>query len=101
MVEKLHILDESKGFEEQLSAIAQPLSKGANLLNASPSAHRVPQPVRSEPLSGTPLMRSNFRAATPKPKNRFRRRSSAAQRRAARYEPPGSSPARWSYLAAG
>ena len=87
--QKLHILDESKGFEEQLSAIAQPLSKGANLLNASPSAHRVPQPVRSEPLSGTPLMRSNFRAATPKPKNQLQEVVSA-QWRAARYEPPAA-----------
>ena len=87
--QKLHILDESKGFEEQLSAIAQPLSKGANLLNASPSAHRVPQPVRSEPLSGTPLMRSNFRAATPKPKTQLQEVVSA-QWRAARYEPPAA-----------
>ena len=85
----LHILDESKDFDEQLSSIAQPLSTGANLLNASAAPRSIPRPVRSEPLSGTPLMHSNFRAATPKPKNQLQEVVSA-QWRAARYEPPAA-----------
>lgn len=87
---KLHILDESKDFDAQLSDIAQPLSAGANLLAAP--AHRpvAPRPVPSAQLSGTPLMRSSFRAATPKPKNQLQEVVSA-QWRAARYEPPAAS----------
>lgn len=89
---KLHILDESKDFDKQLSDIAQPLSAGANLL-AAPALRPVPPrpaPVPAGELSGTPLVRSSFRAATPKPKNQLQEVVSA-QWRAARYEPPAAS----------
>lgn len=85
----LHILDEKKDFEEQLSEIAQPLSKDANLLSSTPAPQPVPRALRSGPLSGTPLMRGNFRAATPKPKNQLQE-VVAARWQAARYEPPAS-----------
>lgn len=87
---KLHILDENKDFDAQLSAISQPLSASANLLAASSSRTSAPHPMHSAQLSGTPLMRSSFRAATPKPKNQLQEVVSA-QWRAARYEPPAAS----------
>lgn len=87
--ETLHILDEKKGFDEQLTEIAQPLSKDANLLSSTPTPRPIPRAVRSAPLSGTPLMRGNFRAATPKPKNQLQE-VVAAKWQAARYEPPAS-----------
>lgn len=87
---KLHILDEKKDFDEQISAIAQPLSEDANLLAAPEIRPLPPRPAGDARLSGTPLMRSNFRAATPKPKNQLQEVVSA-QWRAARYEPPAAS----------
>lgn len=87
---KLHILDEKKDFDAQLSDIAQPLSASANLLAAPAEQVAPPRPIHGGQLSGTPLMRSSFRAATPKPKNQLQEVVSA-QWRAARYEPPAAS----------
>lgn len=85
----LEILDKSRGFEETLSGLNQPLSRSANLLRqtAEPdSSASIPVP-QDKPLSGTPLFKSNMRTSTPQPKNKLQE-VVAAQWRVARNEPP-------------
>ena len=88
----LEILDSSRGFEETLQDIAQPLSEGANLLRSAPApvapapAPR-PAPVTGTPLSGTPLYRAPLHTSVPQPKNKLQEVVSS-QWRIARNDPP-------------
>lgn len=87
--EKLQILDESKDFEETLKDISQPLSRDANLLKTeSKAAEPLPESVaKSIPLTGTPLIRTPLRTATPQAKNRVQEVVSN-QWSVGKYEPP-------------
>ena len=87
----LEILDTSRGFEETLQDIAQPLSQNANLLRVS-SAAPVEAPVSkpaspAAPLSGTPLYRAPLHTSVPQPKNKLQEVVSS-QWRIARNDPP-------------
>ena len=55
--------------DEAVSELDAPVSAEANLLNPAPAPRSAVELPR-EPLSGTPLRQSTFRAATPAPKNR-------------------------------
>lgn len=85
----LNILDASKGFEETLHGLDKPLSGGANLLHHSESrpAKLPPSLLKSEPLTGTPLVRTPLRTATPPSKNRVQEMVSS-QWYVGKYEPP-------------
>lgn len=85
----LTILDQTKDFNDQLKAIAQPLSSGANLLHAAPAA----APAASQPvpqLTGTPLYRSvSSKPAGPRAHNPLHQ-VVETQWRAAKYEAPSA-----------
>lgn len=84
----LEILDQEKTFEETLNGLNQPVSNGANLLHqAADHAQSPAQTVPTEPLSGTPLYRSQVKTSIPQPKNRLQE-VVASQWRVVRNEPP-------------
>lgn len=87
----LEILDSSRGFEETLQDIAQPLSENANLLRSTPAPQADPPLSRpapvSVPLSGTPLYRAPLHTSVPQPKNKLQEVVSS-QWRIARNDPP-------------
>lgn len=83
----LQILDQSKDFEETLSGLNQPLSKGANLLHQAAETPAPVPPASDKPLAGTPLFRATMRTSVPQPKNKLQE-VVAAQWRVARNEPP-------------
>lgn len=89
--QSLQILDTSRGFEETLQNIAQPLSHGANLLRSAPARQEVSQPPRhraaSTQLTGTPLYRAPLHTSVPQPKNKLQEVVSS-QWRIARNDPP-------------
>lgn len=90
----LDILDASKSHDETLQELAQPLSQSANLLhapkNAAPVSEYRPQRASDGTLSGTPLVRTQFKTSVPQPKNKLQEVVSS-QWRVARYEPPTDS----------
>ena len=88
----LEILDSSRGFEETLQDIAQPLSSSANLLRSAPAAQEAEEPTvkpaaPSAPLSGTPLYRAPLHTSVPQPKNKLQEVVNS-QWRIARNDPP-------------
>lgn len=86
----LHILDETKSFEETLQKLDKPVSKGANLLNQREQRPARPlPPVAEKPgeLTGTPLIRTPLRTSVPQPKNRTQE-IVANQLAVGKYEPP-------------
>lgn len=86
----LEILDATRGFEETLRDISQPLSQGANLLRESHDkpAEPVARPAApAAPLTGTPLYRAQLRTSVPQPKNKLQEVVSS-QWRIARNDPP-------------
>ena len=86
----LHILDESRGFEETLQKLDKPVSKGANLLHQReqrPARPLPPLPARPGELTGTPLVRTPLRTSVPQPKNRTQE-VVASQLAVGKYEPP-------------
>ncbi|MBE5796346.1 MAG: hypothetical protein E7327_03100 [Clostridiales bacterium] len=86
----LQILDQNKGFEETLQTLDKPVSKGANLLHQREQRpQRVPEAVqvRTDSLSGTPLVRTPLRTSVPQPKNRTQE-FVASQLAVGKYEPP-------------
>lgn len=85
--ESLKILDESRGFEETLKDIAQPLSEGANLLRGGFAKPEPPTPQTPANLTGTPLYRATLRTSVPQPKNKLQEVVSS-QWRIARNDPP-------------
>ena len=87
--ESLVILDASKNHEETLQQLNKPLSEGANLLR-----QKQPEPVspsiplrKSEPLSGTPLIRTPLHVAAQQTKNHIQEVVSN-QWSIGTYEPP-------------
>lgn len=85
----LEILDSSKGFEETLREIAQPLTKGANLLREQTTKPLMQPKRQRSPLLGTPLYQSPLRTSLPQPKNKLQEVVSS-QWRVARNEPPAA-----------
>ena len=87
----LEILDASRGFEETLQDIAQPLSEGANLLHSEPKKESpAPAPAaQTGSLSGTPLYRAPLRTSVPQPKNKLQEIVST-QWRVVRNDPPAA-----------
>ena len=88
----LDILDTSRGFEETLQDIAQPLSQNANLLRSAPSITESEEPASkpvtsATPLSGTPLYRAPLHTSVPQPKNKLQEVVNS-QWRIARNDPP-------------
>lgn len=90
----LEILDSTKSHDETLQDLAQPLSQSANLLHApkpaAPASEYRPQRMPGGSLSGTPLVRTQFKTSVPQPKNKLQEVVSN-QWRVARYEPPTDS----------
>ncbi len=87
--ETLHILDERQGHEDTLRNLDKPVSSGANLLRQKdsfqasvPAANR-----RSEPLSGTPLVRTPLHVSVQQNKNRTQEIVNN-QWAVGKYEPP-------------
>lgn len=69
--EELHILDENQAHEDTLQQLNKPVSSGANLLHEKEKPVAVPEPVnRSEPLTGTPLIRTPLHVSVQQTKNR-------------------------------
>lgn len=85
----LNILDETKNFEETLQGLDKPVSGDANLLHqqdAQPT-RLPPSMLKTGPLTGTPLVRTPLRTATPPSKNRVQETVSN-QWYVGKYEPP-------------
>lgn len=85
----LEILDASKGFEETLQDIAQPLTKESNLLRDRSAKPIAPPKRQRSPLLGTPLYQSPLRTSMPQAKNKLQE-VVASQWRVARNEPPAA-----------
>ncbi len=88
--EELHILDAAKNHEETLEQLNKPVSQDANLLHQKTAEISAPAPiapVRSEPLSGTPLVRTPLHVAAQQTKNRTQEIVSN-QWSVGKYEPP-------------
>ena len=85
--QSLKILDETRGFEETLKDIAQPLSNSANLLRSESAASEMPPLEKAASLSGTPLYHAPLRTSVPQPKNKLQEVVSS-QWRIARNDPP-------------
>ncbi len=86
--ETLQILDQNTTHEETLKLLDKPVSSGANLLKQTDApAIPAPDPVKSEPLSGTPLIRTPLHMAVQQTKNRTQEVISN-QWSVGKYEPP-------------
>lgn len=84
--ESLTILDASKGHDETIRSLNKPVSQSANLLRRPERLAPMP-PAAKEPLTGTPLVKTPVRTATPQPKNRTQEAVSS-QWYIGKYEPP-------------
>ena len=87
--ETLHILSQENNHDETLQQLDQPLSSGANLLR-QPEESIAFQPipsVSSEPLTGTPLVRTPLHVSVQQPKNRTQEVVNN-QWNVGKYEPP-------------
>ena len=69
---KLHILDDNKDHEDTLEHLNKPVSTGANLLHQTEAAFVPAQeiPRRTEPLGGTPLVKTPLHVSVQQTKNR-------------------------------
>ncbi|MBR5345203.1 MAG: hypothetical protein IK127_05205 [Clostridia bacterium] len=88
--QSLEILDQTKSFEETIEALSQPLSEKANLI-ASRQEPLQPDTAEGDTehkLSGTPLVRTSFRASEPPLRNRVQEIVSGRAVMARNAEPP-------------
>ena len=86
--EELHILDQSKGHEDTLHQLDQPVSLGANLLKHSAKEESFHAPViKPADLSGTPLIKTPLHMSVKQTKNKTQEIISN-QWNVGKYEPP-------------
>ncbi len=88
--EELHILDSARNHEETLEQLNKPVSQDANLLHQKMAEIPAPAPIvpaHSEPLSGTPLVRTPLHVTGQQTKNRTQEIVSN-QWSVGKYEPP-------------
>lgn len=86
--EELHILDQSKGHEDTLRQLDQPVSLGANLLKHAVKEESFSAPVvRPADLSGTPLIKTPLHMSVKQTKNKTQEIISN-QWNVGKYEPP-------------